>query len=222
MEDVLHLFHGRIHVAYLEKMADVEHRIPVAKAVQVYPVVIAFRYNDVGHTEISVNAGLFFRDCPGELGNDFTVLFADEPRFADGPQQLLLPAGEDIRIAGSTEQFLPLLTQHPSHLFRAVRILLTGPGEGFLVPDALGKGSICISHLHNLIHLGDLNSQSLHGPGNLVLVGNKRKRIDPRLIHLQNHIRLRRILVHSPVSALTHLSPGTDVYISVFVHRISN
>ena len=54
VEDVLHLLHGSVDVTDEEEVADVEHGVAVAKAVQVNPVVVGSGLDDVSRLEVAV------------------------------------------------------------------------------------------------------------------------------------------------------------------------
>ena len=56
VEDVLHPLHGSVDVADEEEMADVEHGVAVAKAVQVNPVEILAGLDDVSRLEVAMHA----------------------------------------------------------------------------------------------------------------------------------------------------------------------
>ena len=54
VEDVLHPLHGSVDVTDEEEVADVEHGVAVAKAVQVNPVVVGSGLDDVSRLEVAV------------------------------------------------------------------------------------------------------------------------------------------------------------------------
>ena len=99
VEDPLDLFHGGIYLANLEQVADIEQGIAMGEAVQVYPVGLLSGQEDVAELEIPVDAVAVLRDGFGKCTNDPAVLLAYESCPVDGAEDLLLPAGEEIRMA---------------------------------------------------------------------------------------------------------------------------
>ena len=63
VEDVLHPLHWSVDVADEEEVADVEHGVAVAKAVQVNPVVVGSSLDDVSRLEVAVQAVAVFCDA---------------------------------------------------------------------------------------------------------------------------------------------------------------
>ena len=81
-------------------MAYIKHGVSVGKAIQIYPIELVSGLNQVSCLEISVETGGYIGYGLNKLTNDNPILFANIIYQVNGPQRLLLPAGEEIRIAG--------------------------------------------------------------------------------------------------------------------------
>ena len=66
VEDVLHPLHGSVDAADEKEVADVEHGVAMAKAVQVNPVVVGSGLDDVSRLEVAVQAVAVFCDALDE------------------------------------------------------------------------------------------------------------------------------------------------------------
>ena len=62
VEDVLHTLHGSVDVADKEKVADVEHRVAIPKAIQVNPIIIRSSLDEVACLEIAMHTVSILRD----------------------------------------------------------------------------------------------------------------------------------------------------------------
>ena len=124
VENLLHLFHGRIHIADLVKMADVKHGVSVTESVQIYPDRLSARQDKVSHIEVAVTAGLYVLYGLGKIFEYLTVPAAYELNLVQSSYELSFAAWEEISIALGVEQYLAVAAHQLRHLFYALRLIV--------------------------------------------------------------------------------------------------
>ena len=119
VEKPLHILHAGVDVAEHVEVADVEHGVAVAEAVEVDPIVLFAGEDEVAHLEVAVEAGGGVGDalCEGfEAVQGFAVY---ELHFVQGLKQMRFAAGEETGVAGGGEEFLAAGAEQGGHLLGA-------------------------------------------------------------------------------------------------------
>jgi hypothetical protein len=142
VENILHLFHGRINIADHIQVADVKHRVSVTESVQVYPEGLVIGQNQVSHIEVTVTAGPYVLNGMGKIFEYLAIPAAYELYLVQSSHELLLTAGEEISVALGAEQNLTVTAHQLRHLFYALRIVVTDTGERSLVFYTLRYGCV--------------------------------------------------------------------------------
>ena len=111
VKDVLHLLHVGVYNTNHEQVSDVEHVVAIGKTIQVNPVVVISRQDDVAGLEVAMNTVGALMDGFNEVTDNLFVLLAYKRSLFDGKKRLFFSVWEVFRIARCGEEFLALLAQ---------------------------------------------------------------------------------------------------------------
>ena len=222
MEEAARLLQLGVHVAQHKEVADVKHRVPPRKAVQVNPIVLLAGDDEVPHLEVPVHAGPAFQDALGKTPEPGPHLAAQESSPINGPEHLLLAAGEHLRVAGRGKHLLAFGTEELRHLGNALGLVAANARQGLLTLNKLCHRPVRLPHLHHPEHPGNWQPQARNGSRNFKLAPDRLLRAQPLPVHLQNHPRLGLAHVCLAVATFPHLLPGRKVNLLILniIHQL--